>query len=124
MRKRVKNLFFVIFLFLFCLIVYYFLCQKFPTLALKCVFHELTGFNCPGCGITRMLFSFLQFSFVEGARYNYFFALTSPILLGIICYCGYAYICDKKKGKWFNAFCLLYVILFLCWGVFRNIISI
>ena len=50
---------------------YYFLNLKFG-FTIKCPFHTITGFYCPGCGITRMLFSIITLDFYQAFRYNPF----------------------------------------------------
>ncbi len=51
----------------------------------KCVFHESTGFHCPGCGITRALHALLQGRFVEAFSQNPLVVLCLPFLLyGIV----------------------------------------
>lgn len=47
----------------------------------KCLFHELTGLHCPGCGGTRAVHSLLHGHFLEALNYN---ALTVLTVLFII----------------------------------------
>ena len=47
---------------------------------LICVFHELTGYYCPGCGSGRALRALLHGSFAEAFGYNALF-----LLLGVPC---------------------------------------
>jgi len=123
-KKRVKNLFFVMFILLVVLIAYYFLCIYFPKYTIKCFFNEITGLNCPGCGITRMLSSFIQFKFIQGIKFNYFLALTLPIVGGILIYSCYLYVKGKKSGKVFNIICYIYLFMLLSWWIVRNIIGV
>lgn len=37
---------------------------------LDCVFIELFGIPCPGCGMTRALLSVLRFDFIQAIKYN------------------------------------------------------
>lgn len=39
-------------------------------LEIPCMFHEITNFYCPGCGITRLLFSLVRLDFYQAFRYN------------------------------------------------------
>jgi len=48
---------------------YYFL-NKYFHFSIPCLFHEITGFYCPGCGITRMLFSLFRLEIYQAFRYN------------------------------------------------------
>lgn len=44
-----------------------------------CMFHELTGLNCPGCGGTRALYALLHGHFLTATRDNALFILTLAI---------------------------------------------
>lgn len=55
--------------FLVLLIGYYFI-HLFTGFAISCPIHYLTGYYCPGCGITRMLFSIIKLDFYQAFRYN------------------------------------------------------
>lgn len=35
-----------------------------------CLLHEIFGLDCPGCGGTRMVLSFLQLDFYQAFRFN------------------------------------------------------
>lgn len=50
-------------------------------LAPKCLFKQLTGWNCPGCGMQRFLHALLHGRFAEAIGYNYLLALLLPYLL-------------------------------------------
>lgn len=101
------------------LLVYLFI----PFFRLPCVFNLITGLNCPGCGISRMLVSFSQLEFLEGIKYNYFLAFTFPVVVIFIIYGGYFYV-TNKKNKALEISLVIYLILFILWGIVRNIIHI
>lgn len=122
-KKRLKNLFFVATILFAVAIVYYLLCVNFPEFMLKCIFHELTGLKCPGCGITRMIVSFMKFDFIKGLKYNYFLGFTLPVIVFVVVYCCYLYVNDKKSSNLFTVFCWVYVILLIIWAVVRNLIG-
>jgi hypothetical protein len=46
-----------------------------------CVFHELTGLYCPGCGATRALHHLLNLDFAGALRCNFLFVLALPVLI-------------------------------------------
>lgn len=37
-----------------------------------CRFHELTGLDCPTCGISRSFFAFSRFNFLDAFKYHIF----------------------------------------------------
>ena len=51
----------------------------------KCIFHELTGYQCSGCGMQRFLHAFMHGRFSEAFGYNYLLLIILPymILFGI-----------------------------------------
>ena len=44
-----------------------------------CVFHQLTGLYCPGCGMTRALHALVHFDFLRALRMNAFFIFSLPV---------------------------------------------
>jgi hypothetical protein len=45
-----------------------------------CVFHQLTGLNCPGCGSTRALYALLHGNFLLALKNNALFIFTLAFL--------------------------------------------
>lgn len=46
-----------------------------------CLFHNLFGTDCYGCGMTRALFSLLHLDFSAAWDYNRLVVITAPLLL-------------------------------------------
>jgi len=46
-----------------------------------CLYTNLFGFHCPGCGMTRAIFSIMHFQFNNAIRYNRLVILVFPILI-------------------------------------------
>lgn len=44
-----------------------------------CVFHELTGLYCPGCGAGRALSALLRLRLLDAIDYNVFFVIALPL---------------------------------------------
>lgn len=91
---------------------------------LFCPFHKLTNLYCPGCGVTRMIFSILKLDFYQAFRFNPFLFILSPFFL--------LYIVDEflinifgKKSFFINKISdnvyLFLLILAIIFGVLRNI---
>ena len=97
------------------LVGYYFLNSKFG-FGIPCLFHKITDFYCPGCGITRMLFSLLKLDFYQAFRYNplTFCLLFIYIIYKIISLTKYKINIDPK----IYYFLIIIVIIF---GIVRNI---
>lgn len=102
---------------LFCIILpfIYFISYELLGFSVPCLFHKITHLYCPGCGVTRLLFSLLKLDFYQAFRYN------PLIFVVLICYVIYKLINLKyhfKLPKYTVYIVLLVVILF---GVLRNI---
>ena len=119
-RKKIYYSF-IIFICLFLLLLLYFYLNYYMSFSIPCLFHELTVLYCPGCGITRMIFSILQFDFYQAFRWNIFLFILIPIFLGygIVYYVDWIF--DKTPPvlpNWFWNILLFSAILF---GILRNI---
>ena len=113
MKKLIK----IISLIIISLIGYYFL-NKTINLSIPCIFHKITGLYCPGCGITRMLFSLLELKFYQSFRYN-------PLLFVYLFYYLIKYIIyfikNKKLYKLGNKEQITLIIILLTYTILRNI---
>lgn len=80
---------------------------------LPCFFKKVTGFQCPGCGMTRSIRSFLHFEFKKSFHYNKLpFTIVPLIFVNV-------FITDNKKK---NYFIYLLLLLTIAYGIIRNII--
>ncbi|AJS60643.1 hypothetical protein UB51_21745 [Paenibacillus sp. IHBB 10380] len=80
-----------------------------------CVFHELTGFYCPGCGITRVTLSLLGLDFVQAFRYN-------PLVFIILPLYAMYFVTKKKQMRVLsNGIMTVMLIVTLAFGLLRNI---
>jgi hypothetical protein len=46
-----------------------------------CLFHQMTGLHCPGCGATRAVYALLHLHPEEAAKKNVLFVLALPFLV-------------------------------------------
>ena len=91
-------------------------------IGIPCLFRTITGWQCPACGISRMLLSLLRLDFRAAYAYNPFLFVTAPLLLGCLIGSDVHYIKtgNSSLGKWI--FLLWGEIVFaLIFGVWRNI---
>lgn len=104
----------------FLLLCYYFLNQKF-SIGIPCIFHEITGFYCPGCGVTKLTFSLLELDFYQAFRAN---PLIFILLILAIIYCFIKLILNKLFKINITIPNYVYYILLvitILFGVLRNI---
>lgn len=103
--------------------ILYLLFVSLTGISIPCVIHGVTGYFCPGCGMSRMFLRISKADF-SGAFYaNRFLFSTLLLLLCAAVFLIYRYITEKplKKKSWFVGFVILYAAAFLAFGVLRNI---
>lgn len=113
--KKYKECLIIMTFFLILLLLY------FINIKIPCIFHEITGLYCPGCGITRMLISFIKFRFIEAFNYN---ELCFIYLILAIAYYIYYFISKllKKVPKKINNKTWIFLVIITCfYGIIRNI---
>ena len=102
------------------LLLYFFIEPKDGNLP-KCIFHELTGFYCPGCGGQRSLHSLLNGNFLKAIDYNLLFILLLPFIL----YFMFVFITGKKYSAssfiYKPYFSLMIAIAVVAFWILRNI---
>ena len=52
--------------------------------SVPCVFHELTGLQCPGCGVTRMILALSRLDLAAAMKANAFLTVTLPYLTALL----------------------------------------
>lgn len=96
-------------------------------IAPKCMFYQLTGFKCPGCGTQRALHELMHLNFAGVIKYNPILLLGLPYVV-LLTYLYY-FNGDKHFPK-LNAFlnsrnAILFVFgLIIVYWIGRNIINI
>lgn len=115
MKKKLISTFILLLL----LIGYLVLGNKFH-IYIDCPIKKITGLYCPGCGITRMLFSIIQLDFYQAFRYNPLIFLSLPIII--------VFIIDKiitKEEPLYNKVStkiwIIIIVIFIIYGILRNI---
>ena len=123
MKKRIfKSVFF--FLGSILLLFLYSILYKKTGFGIPCVIHKITGFYCPGCGITRMLFALFHGEIKKAFMYNQFVFILLPFLIARLIYITYLYIVDKKDKvlvKIPNYVYIVLLVIVLVWGIIRNL---
>lgn len=121
-KKKFKKVIYTNIL-LFILLIGYYLLNKYLGFKILCPFNALTGLLCPGCGITRCLFSIINLDFKKAFYYNQLVFVFLPFFIIIYLYNTYDYICERKKPiKIPDKFGIFLIILTILFGIIRNII--
>ena len=108
-------------LILISFLIIYFILSELLDVGIPCLFYEITGYYCPGCGITRLLFSLLQLDFYQAFRYN-------PLIFILIIITGIYWLVKFILKKFMNisieipnyVYYILLVIVII-FGILRNI---
>ena len=89
-------------------------CVTMRLVNISCIFKELFGIACPGCGMTRATLAALSLNFGKAYYYHPLFWCL-PLLLGYFLYDGSLF-----KRKWLNrSFLALFGVLFVAVWVLR-----
>ena len=94
---------------------FYFMIYQKLNIGIPCLFYKITGFYCPGCGITRMVFSLLKLDFYQAFRYNPF------VFFFFIFYLLYKIINIKCIFQIKQQHIYLLLIITILFGILRNI---
>lgn len=122
MKKRLLKVLIINTLIILLLISYYYL-NKYFHIGIPCLFYKITSFKCPGCGITRMLFSILKLDFKSAFFYNPVVFILLPFIIFYIIYQEYIYITKQNnKLKIPNFIYYLIIFVLIIFGILRNII--
>lgn len=89
-------------------------------IAIACVFYEITGLYCPGCGITRSILSLIDGDIYQAFRYNPIIFIDIPLII-ITSIIDFIYKDNKKVKKVTNVIYIMLLIITLVFGVLRNI---
>ena len=93
-------------------------------LGLPCLFYQITGLMCPGCGNSRAALALLRLDFAAAWGYNPLFALEGFYLIWVYAHCCKSYL----KGKRFSysppwpVLDTLILAAIVIWGIARNLI--
>ena len=90
--------------------------------SVPCVFYKVTGLQCPGCGVTRMILALSRLDLPAALRANAFLTVTLPYLIALLLYSAYKWVRDEKAGAKVEASAVIYCIGLILFGVIRNLV--
>lgn len=100
----------------------YFIGLRSTGIGIPCIFHELTGWSCPGCGVTTLIMSLAAGRFDLARAANPFLFYTWPLIAGFLVWNEVKVIRGRtyKADRIVNILLIAYVIAFIAFGVLRN----
>ena len=125
MRQPICNLgkAIAVLLLLLCLAVVYYNIDPATTVFFpKCIFHSLTGYDCPSCGGQRALHAVLHGRWLDAVKLNPFLLLSIPYATAVF----YTSFVKSETAVYLKRFVQHryavtgYVVLFVFWWIFRN----
>ena len=123
MKRRIRKVISILIASILLLIGYYFLDKNYH-IHIPCLFHKITGLYCPGCGMTRLIFSLLEGRIYDAYNHNRLVFIMLPFIVIYFKYQFYLYIFNKKN----KIICripnkCIYILLFvvILFGILRNI---
>lgn len=89
-------------------------------IAIPCIFHELTGLYCPGCGATRAMIALSRGNIYQAIRYNSVIFIDIPAVIAAI---GILKLTkhNKKVEIGVNVVIVTLIVVSLTYGLMRNI---
>ena len=121
MHNIKKNNIIKIIMLLSIIIFIYLICIE--KIKINCFFYSITGFYCPGCGITRSLISLFKLDFYQSFRYQPLLFILYPILLPYMIYIIYVSLLNKKDQitpKIPQKLIYIFIFVLILYGILRN----
>ncbi len=100
----------------------YYIWLRLTNLAIPCIFRKVTGWLCPGCGITTLIICLTKLDFQGAYHANPFLFITGPFLLIELIYCDFLKMRERELPKWNHYLVVGYTIILCAFGVWRNLV--
>ena len=101
----------------------YLIIIKLTRFTIPCLFNLITGWDCPGCGITTLFFQLSKLNFKRAFHANQFIFITLPFLIFEVIYTTVLSEKKIKNPKWNEILLYIYIGLLVIWGIVRNIMK-
>ena len=115
-KQALKNI-----LILAAVVAAYMLLRQLTGFYIPCFFHSITGFQCPGCGSTRMVAALMHLDFQGAYGYNPFLFVTLPFVALELIYEFFFTHNNKTFSRINNVLLGIYCAAALVFGVMRNL---
>ncbi len=102
--------------------VAYFIFVMLTGIGIPCLFYTVTGWQCPACGISRMLIALARLDLTAAYSYNQFLFINLPVILLCLIWSDIKYVRvgDRSLGR-LNIILWIETVMALAFGVVRNI---
>lgn len=102
--------------------MYYQYDPSYSSLAPKCIVRQLTGYDCPSCGIQRAIHSLLHLDVERAFWLNPFIFVVAPyiVLLILTTLCKGEVFCRMRRYVQRRVVVYSYIALYFIWWVVRN----
>ena len=102
--------------------MYYQYDPSYSSLAPKCIVRQLTGYDCPSCGIQRAIHSLLHLDVERAFWLNPFISVVAPyiVLLILTTLCKGEVFCRMRQYVQRRVVVYSYIALYFIWWVVRN----
>jgi hypothetical protein len=87
----------------------------------RCIFHNLTGLDCPGCGTLRALHQLLHGHLLVALQFNAIAVLSLPLFAGLGLRLAWTEIKGGPTMIWRPLWLWLYLSVWVAFGVLRNL---
>ena len=88
---------------------------------IPCLFREVTGLQCPGCGTSRMALALMRFDIPAAFAYNpiAFFSFPAWFLISICAFVGRPKALRSSKNL--LRFLYINIVIYMIFAIFRNL---
>lgn len=83
-------------------------------LHIPCLFNEVTGYYCPGCGVTRASLALIDGDIYQSFRYNMIVYIVLPFM-------GIGSFLREKRVPYANTLLITLAVIVIVFGVLRNL---
>lgn len=88
---------------------------------LPCPLYRLTGWQCPGCGVTRFCVALLRGNWSAAWSANPALCVLGPVILGLLAVRAVGYVKGAPPTGWERKSWLVLAALLLIFGLWRNL---